>query len=184
MIIEIEQIIDGHTLLTKIKDELIIKTNYTLECDDFYKTIAVAYSPILAVFLISSIFSLYALIPLFLFTIGFLSIVCIYTYYRYRRFEWIFDKSLNKVHLQRVSPSFKRNRAFDLSKIEYISYQIGHYFPPSMYDLRFFLKNKKKGNKIYVGEKKKCERVGNLVSSFLERPLNYDNSKEIKIYWE
>jgi len=53
-----------------------------------------------------------------------------------------------------------------------------------MYDLRFFLKNKKKGNKIYVGEKKKCERVGNLVSSFLERPLNYDNSKEIKIYWE
>ena len=170
--------------MTKIQNELVIKTDYTLECDDFYKTIAITYSLTLAIFLISSLFSLYALIPLFMFTFGLALIVFVYMYYRYCKYEWIFDKSLNKVHLKKVSPSFKRKRAYDLSKIEYISYQIGHYWSPYNYDLRLFLKNKKNGKRIYVGEKKKCEIVGDLISKFLERPLNYDNSKEIKIYWE
>ena len=184
MKIKIEEIIDGRSFLTIIKDKLIIKIDYTQEYDDFYKTIVVAYSPILVIFLISSIFSLYALIILFNFTICFLPVICIHTYYRYRKYEWCFDKSLKKILLQRVSTSLKRKRSYDLSKIDSISYQLGNYVFGPLYDLKIFLKYKKKGIKIYVGEKEKCERVGGLISGFLERPLNYDDSKELKIYWE
>jgi len=180
-----EENIDTHTFLTISNDKLIIKKDYTRESDDFYKWIAAVLGFLLAIFIIPRIISLEALIVLFCLTSCFLPIICIYSYYRYRKYDWIFDTSLKKIRLQRVSPSFKKNRSYDFSNIDSITYLLGNYvYSPSQYDVKFFLKNKKKGKKVYIGNKEKCERVANLVSEFIEKPCIYDDFKEAKTYWD
>jgi len=180
-----EENIDTHSFLTITKNTLIIKTDYTREYDDIYRGIFIIFGLILAINLILSIFLEEALIGLFIFALGFLPFIGIYTYFRYRKLEWIFDTSLNKIHLQRASHSFKRNRSYDFSNIDSITYLLGNYvYGPSQYDVKILFKNKKKGKNFFTGEKKKCERIGNLVSEFIEKLCIYDDSKESTTYWD
>jgi len=55
---------------------------------------------------------------------------------------------------------------------------------PPIYGVKFYFKNKKRGKRFYTGEKIKCERLGSLVSEFIEKLCIYDDSKEGTTYWD
>lgn len=184
LIIEMEENIDTHTFLTITKDKVIIKKDYTREYDDIYRMLFIIYGIFSALFLILSIFSISFLFTFIIISFGFLPYIGIYTYYRYRKLEWIFDKMSNKIRLQRVSPSFKRNRAYDFSNIDLISYQERSNWGPPIYGLMFYFKNKKRGKRFYTGEKIKCERLGSLISEFIEKFCIYNDLKEGTTYWD
>lgn len=181
-----EQNIDTHTFLSTTKDKLTIKEDYTREYDDFfnYKVLLEFLGLIWAIFIIPVIFLPDALIGALSVTILFLLIACFVIYYKYRKLEWIFDKSLKKVRLQRVSHSFKRNRSHDFSNIDSITYLKGNDMMSKNHDVKILFKNKKKGKKVYTGKKEKCEEVAGLIADFTEKLCIYDDSKEATTYWD
>jgi hypothetical protein len=179
-----EDNIDGVNFLTVFNDKLVIKTDRTQQYDDLVKNIFIGLSPILLIFLIVSIFSLSGVILLIIFTVGPLAVVSVHLYYRYSKYELILDKYIEKIYLKRISPSFKRRRSYDLDNIDSIIYQRGNYVFGTLYDVNFSLKDKKDSKTIYTGVKYNSGRVAKIIAEFLGIPLNYDDSKEVKIYWE
>ncbi|MFX1469870.1 MAG: hypothetical protein ACFFB8_14535 [Promethearchaeota archaeon] len=105
---------------------------------------------------------------------------------RNRRYQWIFDKSLQTFFLYKILFGFKRQKPIHFSKIESIIYRDkSDLSRPEMYHLLILLKNKEE-IKLYVGRNDKCEKIGILISKFLEIPFKYDASQDtqFKIYWD
>ena len=99
--------------------------------------------------------------------------------------EWIFDKSLKRIQLNKIRKEIKEIDVLDFSQIESITLSFTIANPlGGIYFLSLLSKDNKKYVLFYNGfDKNRCEDAGKKISEFIEKPfINYTYYKDAFIF--
>lgn len=170
----LEQHIDPRCSVIRKDDSLIIDLDHSPDAGIyilFLKLMAGMFILPLILFLTTYIFD--ASIVLIVCLIVYSPFIIGYFYQKSRKFIIEINRNKHYIRYQRTSPNSKIFKSFSIDEIDSLlsrrDIEIMIPNPNPTFSLKFKLRNKRK-KKIHTGDKEDVEKLGNLISEFLEIP--------------
>jgi len=153
---ENKEIIDPHCYIIRTEDQLIIKVNWAIFSKIYFYLILLCTITAISIFILSFLNNiLRGLIFLSIVAVVIIPFLVGYLYYKNRKTEWILNKVSNRISHYKVSSSQKMLNQLEFSEVEYLIYRRYRWSDSSLsdvYNLMFYLKNRKKSNIFSIRE--------------------------------
>lgn len=168
----IKKHIDPRCSVIKDNNTLIINLDHSPEAANYLlliKLMSGMFILPLILFLMKMIFE--AVVTLIVFLLIHTPLIISYFFYKSRTFTIEINKTKQNIRYQKVAPSNKIFKSFEMGKVNSLisKKKVELMFRYLMFTLKFKLTNNKR-MKIHWGQQEHMEKLGELISEFLEVP--------------